>query len=88
MTDINAADEALIPLSAKEIELPVLLITATKDPIGIPVNAINGTQPYAKNYRLRQIESGHFVQIESSEETNEALEEFFVEVLKNSTGHY
>jgi soluble epoxide hydrolase / lipid-phosphate phosphatase len=88
LTDINAADEALIPASAKEIEVPVLLITATKDPIGIPINAINGTQPYAKNYRLRPIEAGHFLQIESSEETNKVLEEFFIEVLKNSTKHY
>ena len=87
LTNINAADEALISASAKEIGVPVLLITATEDPIGIPVNAINGTQPHAGNYRLRPIKSGHFVQIESSEETNKVLEEFFVEVLENSTGY-
>jgi pimeloyl-ACP methyl ester carboxylesterase len=87
LTNTNGPDDASIPASAVQIQAPVLLITATEDPIGLPVNAINGTQPFATNLRVRPITSGHFVQVEASEETNKVLEEFFVEVLNNSTGY-
>jgi soluble epoxide hydrolase/lipid-phosphate phosphatase len=86
LNDINGPDEALIPDSAKQIQAPVLLVTASEDPIGLPVLAISETQPYATNFRMQQITSGHFVQIEASEETNQILDNFFTEVLKNVTG--
>jgi soluble epoxide hydrolase/lipid-phosphate phosphatase len=85
LTDINSADEAKIPDSAKQIKAPCLLVTCTLDPIGLAVLAINETQPYATNFRMKQVESGHFVQIEASEETNQILDEFFTEVLVNAT---
>ena len=75
----------MIPADAVQIKAPVLLITATEDPIGLASGQVNSTQPFSKNFRVKPIASGHFVQVEASEETNEALDQFFVEVLKNST---
>ena len=85
VNNVNSADEAKIPASAIQIQSPVLLITALGDAIGIPPLAINGTVPYAKNIRIKPIDSGHFVQVEKSALVNEYLEEFFEEVLRDKT---
>lgn len=74
-----------IPASAAPIPQPVLLITATGDRVGIASIQVSGTQPYASNFRLLALDSGHFVQLEKAQEVNNAVEKFVGEVIANNT---
>ena len=66
-----------IPSTAKNITKPVLLLTASKDPIGTPARAELSTRPFAPDMRVKQIDAGHFMMLEKADEVNEALREFF-----------
>ena len=72
LTSISA-----IPTSAVNITKPVLLLTASKDPIGTPGRAENSTRPFALHFRAKSIDSGHFMMLEKANEVNEALRDFF-----------
>ena len=74
-----------IPTSAAAIPQPVLLITATGDRVGIAGIQVNSTQPFASNFQLLALDSGHFVQLEKTQEVNNALEKFVGEVIANGT---
>jgi pimeloyl-ACP methyl ester carboxylesterase len=63
----------------------VQLITAARDTISIASSAVEGTVPYAPNFRTVSVDSGHFVQVEKHEELNALLRGFFVEVISNRT---
>lgn len=76
--DLGFADTGVaIPKSARNLTKPVLLLTATKDPIGTPGRAELGTRPYAPDLEVQGIDSGHFLMLEKAEEVNEALRVFF-----------
>lgn len=68
---------AAIPKSAANLTKPVLLLTAAKDPIGTPARAERSTKPYAPDFRVQKIDSGHFMMLEKADEVNKALIEFF-----------
>ncbi len=70
-----------IPPGRDIIPRPVLLVTAALDPIGLPATAEAVTRPYAPDLRVQSIEAGHWVQLEKADETNQALDAFFTEVL-------
>jgi pimeloyl-ACP methyl ester carboxylesterase len=63
----------------------VQLITAARDTISIASSAVEGTVPYAPNFRTVSVDSGHFIQVEKHEELNALLRGFFVEVINNRT---
>ena len=65
-----------IPKSAYNFTKPVLLLTATDDPLGTPALAENSTRPYAPDLTVRAIKSGHFLMLEKANEVNEALKAF------------
>ncbi len=69
-----------IPTGQAQLNKPVLLITATKDAVGLASLAEGGTRPYAPDLRVKPVEAGHWVQLEKKDETNAILEEFFLEV--------
>ena len=68
-----------IPTSSANLTKPVLLLTATKDPIGTPGRAELSTRPFAPDLRVKGIESGHFLMVEKADEVNEALRKFIEE---------
>ena len=72
---------AAIPASATNLTKPVLLLTASQDPVGTPARAEAGTRPYAPDLRVREVDSGHFLMVERAEEVNEALRGFVEGVL-------
>ena len=70
---------AAIPTSAANLTKPVLLLTASNDPIGTPAIAENSTRPYAPDLRVQEITAGHFLMLEKADEVNKALDGFFLE---------
>jgi pimeloyl-ACP methyl ester carboxylesterase len=76
-----------IPVSDIILQIPILLLTASNDPIGLASSSIQSTQPYALNFRTLSVDSGHFIQLEQSLKTNEYLEDFFAQVRRNKTGY-
>jgi hypothetical protein len=66
----------------------VQLITAARDTISIASSAIEGTIPYAPNFRTVSVDSGHFIQVEKHKELNALLREFFEEVISNRTSEH
>ena len=73
----DAHPRVAIPKSAMNLTKPTLLLTASQDPIGTPGRAELGTRPYAPDFRVQEIDSGHFLMLEKADEVNEALREFF-----------
>ena len=65
-----------IPKSVFNLSKPVLLVTALKDPIGIPVAAEGSTRPYAPQLQIQGVDSGHFLMLEKADEVNEAIRTF------------
>ena len=67
---------AAIPASATNFTKPVLLLTASKDPVGTPMRAELSTRSYAPDFHLKKIDSGHFLMLEKADDVNQALHEF------------
>lgn len=81
----NDEDEASIPAERSSIEQPTLLVTCSKDPVGNPDMAEAGTRPFVKNLQVKQIDTGHWLQLENPDEVNQILKKFF-EGLKVAKG--
>ncbi|RDW78879.1 alpha/beta fold hydrolase [Aspergillus mulundensis] len=81
MRDYNAADEAAIPESEAAITHPVLLLTASKDPVGIADSQITNTAPYAADIRIKSVDAGHFLQVEKPDEVSLGIHNFVREVM-------
>ena len=81
----NDADEASLPAERSFIEEPTLLVTCSKDPVGAPAVAEAATRPFVKNLQVKQIDTGHWLQLEKPDEVNQMLKDFF-EGLKAAKG--
>ncbi|EXM13829.1 Epoxide hydrolase-like [Fusarium oxysporum f. sp. vasinfectum] len=79
MRDINLSDEKV--LKKKTIDGPVLLLTATNDPVAIPDGQIKNTEPFAKNIRIKSINAGHFLQVEQPYQVSKQIQLFVDDVL-------
>ena len=77
IANLNVPDEESITEEQKHIQQPTLLVTCSKDAIAVPKMQEDGTRPFAKDLTVKEIDSGHFVMWEKSDELNKALEEFF-----------
>ena len=63
--------------TAGNLTKPVLLLTATQDPIGTPAVAKNMTRPYVPDLQVQEFNSSHFIMLEKADEVNKALSDFF-----------
>ena len=81
----NDEDDAGIPAESSFIEQPTLLVTCSKDPVGAPEMAEAGTRPFIKDLQVKQVGTGHWLQLEKPNEVNEILKNFF-EGLKATKG--
>lgn len=43
----------------------------------MPARAERSTRPYAPDFRVQEIDSGHFLMLEKADEVNKAISEFF-----------
>ena len=76
MAGLNIEDDARIPAERATIEQPTLLVTCRNDPAGIPAMAEEGTRASARNLEVKQLDTGHWVQLEKPDEVNQLLKEF------------
>ncbi|KAL4970916.1 alpha/beta fold hydrolase [Aspergillus stella-maris] len=81
MRDYNAADEEAIPPLKAAIPCPVLLLTASKDPVGLPDSQISNTTPYAADIRVKAVNAGHFLQVEKPDEISQGIHDFVRDVM-------
>ncbi|RAK76341.1 alpha/beta hydrolase [Aspergillus fijiensis CBS 313.89] len=81
MRDLNAADEEAIPETHAVIRHPVLLLTASKDPVAIANVQVSNTAPYAADIHIKSVEAGHFLQVEKPDAVSLGIHEFVKEVL-------
>ena len=76
IANLNRPDEEEIPEEKKQIKQPMLMIAAKYDYIGVPKLQVGGMQPYVKDLKVVEFETGHWVQLEMPMETNKAIKDF------------
>ena len=76
MGNLNSEDEASIPEKRNSIEQPTLLLTCRDDPVGVPVLQEAGTKPFVRNLKIKQVDTGHWLQLERPDEVNNILIDF------------
>lgn len=64
------------------IKQPVILITATEDRICPAAIQEAITKPHVDNLRIESLKAGHWIQLETPDETNALLENFFGQVVE------
>jgi len=83
---LNKEDEQTA-LAAGEIDaklhLPVLMISAARDPIAGGARAVEGMRAVVDNLKVETLPTGHWVQLEKADEVNRLLEDFVVGVEKS-----
>ncbi|KAF3057588.1 Bifunctional epoxide hydrolase 2 [Trichoderma lentiforme] len=77
LRNMNYPDEQGISLDDQHLRQPVLLLTCKKDPIAISEAQVQATQPFAACLSTRELDTGHWMQLEAPEVVNQALQEFF-----------
>ncbi|KAL8793176.1 MAG: hypothetical protein Q9195_004206 [Heterodermia aff. obscurata] len=85
ISHVNNEDEASIPEEKSLIGQPTLLVTCSKDPVGVAGIAEARTRPFVKNLQVKQVDTGHWLQLEKPDEVNQILKDFF-EGLKAAKG--
>jgi soluble epoxide hydrolase/lipid-phosphate phosphatase len=77
--NLNEEDEKLANINPK-FDLPVLLITANRDIVTIAAGMEKGTRMFAEDVRVKELNTGHWLQLEGKCDVNKILEEFFLEL--------
>ena len=80
LADVNVADDASIPPPNLHVTKPALFIACAKDYVGVSWMQEQNMRPWAKDMRVKELDSAHWVQLEKREEVNRALQDFFDEV--------
>lgn len=75
MHNINAEDEALLDPEPK-LPCPVLMVGASRDPIGNKENA-QTIAAFTDNLVYKEVVAGHWLQLEKPNEVNSILDTFF-----------
>ncbi|RYN29000.1 hypothetical protein AA0114_g12405 [Alternaria tenuissima] len=76
LSGVNQDDAAALQSVSPIITKPTLVVTSNRDPVCLPSITLNNTLPYAPFARPRTLDSGHFVQLEKTDELNYELHEF------------
>jgi len=76
IANVNSEDEAHLASGDSQFERPTLLVTCSKDPIAVADMQEKTTKQHARNLRIKQLETGHWVQLEQPSKVNEFLQEF------------
>jgi len=76
IANVNSEDEAPLASGDSQFERPTLLVTCSKDPIAVADIQEKTTKQYAKSLRIKQLETGHWVQLEQPSKVNGIIQEF------------
>jgi soluble epoxide hydrolase / lipid-phosphate phosphatase len=63
-----------------KLDLPVLLITASRDIVATAAVMEKGIRMFAEDVRVKELNTGHWLQLEGKDDVNKILEEFFLEL--------
>ena len=81
LRDYNLTDDETIPKERLTTTQPLLFVGSLMDPIGNAAMHEDMTKVFAKEAKIRNLEAGHWIQLEKPDELNLELQEFFKEVL-------
>ena len=79
IANLNTPDEASLPPEKIHIHGPTLLVTCTFDYVGVPVIQEQNTRPWVPNLQVKELATGHWVQLEKPDEFNKILKDFIEE---------
>jgi len=71
--DIDREDDKRAPLSAYQVEKPVFLGLAQKDPIALPVMIRSSTEKHCKNLTVKSFDGGHWLLWDNKDDINKEL---------------
>ncbi|KAL8906814.1 MAG: hypothetical protein Q9207_001802 [Kuettlingeria erythrocarpa] len=80
MGNVNAADEEAVPAGRRRIAKPALLVTCTDDYVAVPAMQEGQMREFADRMEVREVQAGHWVQLEKAEEVNGILKGFLERV--------
>ena len=86
MANINLTDDEAIPRDNQYIKKPALFIACKKDYVAVPMLQEENIRPWAKDLRVKELDSAHWVQLQKRDEVNAYLQDFFDEVLPVQNG--
>lgn len=76
IANLNSEDETQLASEDSQFDQPTLLVTCSRDPVAVANMQEETTKQYAKNLRIKQLETGHWVQLEQPSKVNEIIQEF------------
>jgi len=74
--NLNEEDEKLANIDPK-LDRPVLLITANRDIVATVAAMEKGVRIFAEDVKVKELHTGHWLQLEGKDDVNKILEEFF-----------
>lgn len=79
IANLNTPDEASLTPEKTHIHGPTLLVTCTFDYVGVPVMEEQNTRRWVRNLQVKELATGHWVQLEKPDEVNKILKDFIEE---------
>ncbi len=76
MGNLNEEDERASNLDPT-LGHPVLMITASRDIVATAAMMERGIRKFSKDVRVKELDTGHWVQLEGRDDVNKYLEEFY-----------
>ena len=76
MAKLNDQDEAAIPAERAHVEQPTL-VKCSRDPVGHAGFVKAGTRPWVRRLEVRELDAGHWVQLEKGGEVDGILKGYF-----------
>jgi pimeloyl-ACP methyl ester carboxylesterase len=74
---VSDSPDLEIPESNQVLSRPTLLVTGSRNFISSAAEFAKQMKPYVTEFEARELYSGHWVQLEKSDELNVILREFF-----------
>ena len=79
IANLNTSDEASLAPEQLHIQAPTLLVTCTSDYVGVPAIQEQNTRPWFKYLQVKEVATGHWLQLEKPDEVNKILKDFIEE---------
>ena len=79
IANLNTPDEDSLTTEEKHIHGPTLLVICTLDYVGVPVIQEQNTREWVPNLQVKELATGHWVQLEKPDEVNKILKDFIEE---------